>query len=56
MEKQHQLILLSADLRKVYARLARRFNADIAQMEERHIRNVEVESSMLSVGPKVDER
>ena len=33
MEKKHQLILLSADLRQVHARLARKFNAGMAESE-----------------------
>lgn len=39
--KEHKLILLSADLREVHARLARRFNASVVHREEHGIRTPE---------------
>lgn len=38
MEKQHTMYLLSADLKEVNARLSRKFQASLAQQEERRIR------------------
>lgn len=54
MEKKHQLILLSADLRQVHARLARKFNAGVAQVAEHRTRNAEGEDSNASTGPNDD--
>jgi hypothetical protein len=39
--KEHQMILVSADLREVHARLTRKFNASVAQQEEFGIRTPE---------------
>ena len=49
MEKEHKMILLSADLREVHARLAKKF-AGAAQVEEHPIRNRKVEVSNTSIG------
>jgi hypothetical protein len=36
---EHRLILLSADLKQVHARLARRFNAPLVEQEQSLTRN-----------------
>lgn len=41
MDKEHRMFLLSADLRKVYARLAKKFNAGIVQRQEHAARTRE---------------
>jgi hypothetical protein len=49
---KHQMILLSADLRQVYARLSARFNASEAQADERRIRTPEDAGSRPVTSPR----
>ena len=56
MEKKHQMILLSADLREVHARLSRRFQAGVAQAAEHGIRIPEGEISNISTGSNFEDR
>lgn len=55
MDKEHQMFLLSADLREVHARLARKFNAGVAQTEERRPRNAEVAGSTPAASPRTND-
>lgn len=49
---EHQMILFSADLKSIHARLAKKFNAGEVQLDERRIRNAEAEGSSPPISPR----
>ena len=49
---EHQMILFSADIKSIHARLAKKFNAGEVQLDERRIRNAEVEGSSPPISPR----
>ena len=55
MDKEHVMILLDADMRTVHARLARKFNAGIAQAAEHTVRTCEDGVSITSASPSWEE-
>ena len=51
---KHEKIFLDADLRSVWARLAKKFDAGVAQLAEHPLRKRKVESSMLSTSSTLE--
>lgn len=56
MEREHVMILLDADMRTVHARLARKFNAGVAEMDMHPIRTGNDGDSNSSTSPSLYER